>query len=57
MFFAGWGSGRCIKACVEYKPGDVVNGHVLGDDNAWHPVQPPTCLVVDARRAPGYGHR
>lgn len=21
-----------------YKPGDVVNGHVLGSDNQWHPV-------------------
>lgn len=33
---------------MEYKPGDVVNGHVLGTDNQWHPVQsdapagPPT---------------
>lgn len=24
-----------------YKPGDVVNGHVLGHDNQWHPVTTP----------------
>lgn len=23
---------------MEYKQGDIVNGHVLGTDNAWHPV-------------------
>jgi len=22
---------------MEYKAGDVINGHVLGTDNAWHP--------------------
>jgi len=22
-----------------HQPGDVVNGHILGSDNAWHPVQ------------------
>ena len=25
-----------------YKPGDVVNGHILGDDKQWHPLNPPT---------------
>lgn len=23
---------------MEYQPGDIVNGHVLGTDNVWHPV-------------------
>lgn len=23
---------------MEYKPGDIVNGHILGTDNQWHPV-------------------
>src|SRR4051812_6241369 len=27
---------------VEYKPGDVVNGHILGNDNQWHPVAEPS---------------
>lgn len=30
---------------MEYKPDDIVNGHVLGTDNVWHPVavvQPQT---------------
>jgi len=26
---------------MSYKPGDIVNGHVLGADNAWHPVPRP----------------
>jgi hypothetical protein len=25
-----------------HRPGDVVNGHILGVDNRWHPVQSPT---------------
>lgn len=28
---------KCIKVLMEYKVGDVVNGHILGADNAWHP--------------------
>lgn len=23
---------------MDYKPGDVANGHVLGSDNVWHPL-------------------
>lgn len=26
---------------ADYKPGDVVNGHVLGNDGVWHPVTTP----------------
>lgn len=25
----------------DYKPGDVANGHVLGEDNQWHPLDGP----------------
>lgn len=25
----------------QYRPGDVANGHVLGEDNQWHPLSPP----------------
>lgn len=24
---------------MEYRPGDIVNGHVLGSDNIWHQVE------------------
>lgn len=30
--------GGCINVAMEYKVGDTVNGHILGADNAWHPV-------------------
>lgn len=26
---------------TDYKPGDVVNGHVLGNDGSWHPISAP----------------
>jgi len=29
---------------MTYKVGDEVNGHVLGADNAWHPVPPPETM-------------
>lgn len=30
----------------QYKPGDIVNNHVLGHDNQWHPVGAPSAPPV-----------
>ena len=38
-----------------YRPGDVVNGHILGTDNQWHPVAPPV-LGSSAQQVPGRGY-
>ena len=35
----------------QYKPGDIANGHYLGDDNQWHPVVGAPA-VVKAERSP-----
>jgi hypothetical protein len=29
---------QCYTDDMEYTPGDIANGYVLGTDNAWHPV-------------------
>lgn len=34
---------------VDYEPGDVANGHVLGADGRWHQVSGPQYLRLDPR--------
>lgn len=36
----GTTSGGPLSNRGEYKPGDIVNGHVLGSDNQWYPLVP-----------------
>ena len=40
---------------MDYKVGDVINGHVLGADNQWHPV--PVGAGTMPRRPLTYGQR
>lgn len=39
---------------MEYKPGDIENGHILGHDNQWHPVNgsAPAAGPAPAAQAP-----
>ncbi len=30
-----------MSTTEQYQPGDMANGHVLGNDGTWHPAQPP----------------
>lgn len=36
---------------VTYEPGDIANGHVLGDDNQWHSIPPKQHDAEAERRA------
>lgn len=39
---------------MEYQPGDVANGHVLGTDGVWHPIQQPPSSVHPASNPQKY---
>ena len=43
-----------IQDSAAYKPGDEVNGHVLGADNVWRPLTP---AQATSRPARGYWKR
>lgn len=42
---------------MDYKPGDVANGHVLGSDGQWHPVGASTPSAVTRLDPNLYGTR